>query len=81
MNADKAVEKLMRIKAKVADGSRELDKATGALESNMARLKNEFGCVTVKEAKEKLDMLSAKIEKQEALLVQGVKKLEADYEW
>jgi hypothetical protein len=45
---------LLTLKRKVEDLKREADKASGAFEQNMKRLKDEHGCDTLEEAEKLL---------------------------
>jgi len=56
--------KVMELKAKVDQLQRETDRAGGALEQTMARLKKEYHCDTVEEAEALLKRLHG--EKQKA---------------
>lgn len=49
------LDKFTRLKKRVAEAQREADKATGALESAMKRLKEEFACTTIEEAQKLLE--------------------------
>jgi len=45
------------LKAEVADAKKKADRAQGALDATVKRLKEDFGCKSVKEAKTKLEAL------------------------
>lgn len=49
------------LKERAEQAKREADRAAGALEQTMTRIKTEFGCATLKEARAKL----AKLEVEE----------------
>lgn len=65
-----------RLKRSVEDAQREADRAQGALDQLMKRLKDEFKCTTLKEARTLLDELKGKAEKAEAAYTKAV----TDYE-
>ncbi len=54
------IKRFNTLKRQVDDKKRELDRAEGALEETMRRLKKDFGCNTLKEAKAKLAALRTK---------------------
>jgi len=47
------------LKTRVEESKKELAKAEGALSEQMRRLEKDYGCTTVKEAKEKLKAMTA----------------------
>ena len=51
-----------RLKREVEEAKAEADRARGSLDQLMKRLKDEFGCETLKEAKAKLVQVEAKKE-------------------
>ena len=53
---------LLALKERVESLRREADKAAGALEQSMRRLKEEFGCGSIKEAEKLLKELKAEEE-------------------
>jgi len=59
-------EKYRKLKAEVEQTRAEADRAQGALDQLLARLRDEFECGTLKEAKLKLSELATKKEKAEA---------------
>lgn len=54
------LERFQQLKQDILEQQREADKAQGALDSVMKQLKQEFGCATLKEAKDLLQIISAK---------------------
>jgi hypothetical protein len=66
MANDITEEKYRKLKAEVEQTKAEADRAQGALDQLLARLRDEFECGTLKEAKLKLSELTAKKEKAEA---------------
>ncbi len=52
-----------RLKREVEVAKSEADRAQGALEQLMQRLKSEYGCDTLKQAKQKLTELQQELEK------------------
>lgn len=65
-----------RLKREVEEAKAEADRAQGALDQIMARLKEEFDCTDLKSAKKLLAELSAKRDRAEA----SFNKAMADYE-
>ena len=55
------LKKYMNLKKRVEQAQQEANRAEGALEQVMKQLKEEFGCITLEDAKKKLKSL----EKQE----------------
>jgi len=58
--------KLMRLREKVDRMKREADKASGALAETMKRLRKEFGCDSLKEARAMLRILEKKEQRAKA---------------
>jgi len=54
-----------KLKAAVNEKQREADRAKGAFDQNVKQLKEEFGCNSLKEARDKLEQLTASEEKAE----------------
>lgn len=59
-------ERYRKLKAEVEETKAEADRAQGALDQLLVRLKDEFECNNLKEAKAKLAELEAKKKKAEA---------------
>ena len=69
-------EKYRKLKQEVENTKAEADRAQGALDQLLTRLKEEFDCSSLKEAKAKLAELEAKKKKAESVF----EKVLADYE-
>jgi predicted nucleic acid-binding Zn-ribbon protein len=69
-------EKYRKLKQEVEETKAEADRAQGALDQLLARLKEEFDCDNLKEAKTKLAELKAKKERAES----AFEKEMAEYE-
>ena len=67
------------IKEKVEKAQQTKDQAAGALSQVMKRLKNEFGCVTLKQAKKKLKELQSKEEELQGEFEQAVEEFEGNW--
>jgi hypothetical protein len=76
MSAELTEEKYRRLKQEVEDTKAEADRAQGALDQLLSRLKDEFGCRNLKEAKAKLAELEEKKKKAESVF----EKISKDYE-
>jgi predicted transcriptional regulator len=73
------VERFQKLKRQEEESRREADRAQGALENLLKRLKEEFGCSGEEEAQRLLRRLSKESEKLEASLEEKVKRLEEEY--
>jgi len=76
MSTEITEEKYRKLKQEVEETKAEADRAQGALEQLLARLKEEFDCDSLKEAKAKLNELKAKKEKAQSVF----EKVLEDYE-
>jgi len=70
------LEELVELKDKIDQLQRESDRAAGALEQVMGRLKKEFKCKTLQEAERKLKTLDKKATKAEADFREAMEELE-----
>lgn len=76
-----ATERLLKLKEEIYQAKLDKSSIEGALKQNLTRLKDEFGCRSIEQAKSKLEKLKEqKISLQEQI-EDSVKKLEAQYEW
>lgn len=66
MSTEISEQEYRKLKQEVEDTKSEASRAQGALDQLTARLKEEFGCRDIKEAKAKLAELRAKKEKAES---------------
>jgi predicted transcriptional regulator len=73
------VERFQKLKRQEEESRREADRAQGALENLLKRLKEEFGCASEEEAQKLLKRLSKESEKLEASLEEKVRRLEEEY--
>ena len=76
MSIEITEEKYRKLKQEVEDTKAEADRAQGALDQLLTRLKDEFACSNLKEAKARLVELKAKKEQAETTF----EKVMADYE-
>ena len=76
MNTEITEEKYRKLKQQVEETKAEADRAQGALDQLLTRLKEEFDCSNLKDAKAKLAELEAKKKKAESVF----EKVLADYE-
>lgn len=74
-----ALDTYQRLKRAAESKQREADRAAGALEQTMARLRKEFGCKSLKEAKAKLQELEATHERTGKKFQKAVEEL--DNKW
>lgn len=74
-NADK----LLQMKSRITQRQGELDKAQGAQETNLKRLKDEFGCDTMDEAETQLNELDQEVKDLEIEVEQSFKAMEEEY--
>jgi multidrug resistance efflux pump len=56
------LERYQKMKQRAADLRREADRAEGALEQVMKKLKDDFGCKTLKEAEQLQEKLTVEVE-------------------
>jgi len=61
-----SVKEFERLQRLVEAKQREADQAEGAYKQLMGRLKDEFGCTTLKEAKAKLSKMEQQVQDQSA---------------
>lgn len=76
-----SVERLLALKEEIQEAK--LDKATveGSIKQNMLRLKEEFGCRSLEQAKAKLAKLKEQKETLQEQIEAAIAKLEGDYQW
>jgi predicted nuclease with TOPRIM domain len=74
-----ALNKYLEIKKKVEIAQQKADKAEGALEQTMLQLKKEFGCTSLKDAKEKLAELEKEKSKLEKQFAKAVEEFETEF--
>jgi len=70
------LKKYMELKKKVEQAQQKADKAEGALEQVMKRLKEEFGCATLELAKRKLKLLQKQEQKAKTDFEEAVETFE-----
>ncbi len=76
MSTEITEEKYRKLKQQVEDTKAEADRAQGALDQLLARLKDEFECDNLKEAKAKLAELEAKKRKAESVFEKVMEEYE-----
>ena len=69
----------LKLKKEAEEAQQQADKAEGTLEGVMKRLKEEFGCKTLKEAEKKLKELEKIESKSKKDFNTAVEKLEEDW--
>ena len=72
------LEKFEALKDRVESLQRKADRSRGALDQLMARLKEEHGVGSLKEAKDELARIAAAKEKKSRLLAKGMLEAEAE---
>lgn len=73
------LKKYMKLKRRVEQAQQKADKADGALEQVMKRLKTEFGVSTLSEAEKKLTVTKKQAEKLQIEFTDRVEKFEEDW--
>lgn len=68
-----------RIKQRAETARQTAARAGGALDTVMARIKSEFGCVTLGDAKRKLAEFTADADAAETAVVDAIQKFDAKY--
>ena len=76
-----ATDRLLALKDEIAQAKLDRASIEGALKQNLARLKDEFQCRSLEQAKVKLDKLKEQKESLQEQIEKAVGKLEASYEW
>jgi hypothetical protein len=71
--------RLLDSKEKLKELTKEKLLLQGQLDGLLKKLKSEFECNTIDEAKEKLKSLKEKLSKKEKVLIDGLLKLEAEF--
>lgn len=75
----KTVDRLLRLQQDLRDIREARARSEGALEQSMKKLKEDFGCSSLKEAEKKLTALTAKAQEEDAKLEEMVRKFEEEY--
>ena len=81
MATSNMVERLMDLKKEIDQAKLEQASLQGMLNQNLKRLKTEFGCSNIDEAKELLDKLNKDKTNLESKIEKAVTELERKYEW
>ena len=66
-------------KRKIEELKRQKDRADGAYDLLVQRLKEDFGCVNLQDAEDELDQLDSQIERLESQLTKALGKFEKKY--
>lgn len=74
-------ERLLTLKKELEHAKLDKASAEGALKQNINRLKDEFGCKSLEQAKTKLEKLKEQKEVIRGKIEKAIEKLEANYEW
>jgi len=74
-----SISDIAEFKVRVDKLRRDVDRAQGAVEQSMSRLRSEFDCNSVKAAEKKLAELEAKLDEQEEALAKEVNRLRKEY--
>jgi len=74
------LESYLKLKKQAEAAQQDADKAEGALELLTKRLKDEFGCNTIKEGKVKLKELRRQVEDSETKFEAAVNKFEKEWD-
>ena len=77
--SENTTKKFINLQTKVTKAQEEASKATGALDQIMQRLKDEFDCSTIEEAKNLLKKLEKKSEKEEKEFETALEKFENEW--
>lgn len=75
----KSVDRLLRLQQELRDIRDTRARAEGALAQDMKRLKEDFGCSSLKEAEKRLTELTASAQEEEAKLEGMVQDFEKEY--
>lgn len=76
---NKTVDKLIHLQQDLQDIREKRARAEGALEQDMKKLKEDFGCSSLKEAEKKLTALTASAQEEEAKLDEMLADFEKEY--
>lgn len=70
------IKRIERLREQVNNLKREADRAEGALQTILTRLRNEFNCNTIEEAEQLLEKLKKRLETAEENFESEIKKFE-----
>lgn len=73
------VQKFLRLKEKLEQLQTKADRSQGALDQLMERLQTEFGCPTVKKAKELLHRLEVEQQELEGQFTENLAQFEQEF--
>lgn len=76
-----SVERLLQLKEEIQQAKLEKATVEGSIKQNMIRLKEEFGCRSLEQAKAKLAKLKEQKESLQEQIEGAVKQLEGSYQW
>ena len=76
-----ATERLLKLKDEIAQAKIDKAQCEGALKQNLQRLKDEFQCRSVEQAKTKLAKLKEQKESLQEQIETAVANLEEKYSW
>jgi TolA-binding protein len=79
-NQKNEAERLLQIKEQIDQAQRKVERLKGTLEQLESQLK-QHGCGNLEEAKKKLFQMDVELTEREKELSDGIKKLEASYDW
>ena len=72
--------KLLQIKGQVEEAKSKADRLRGTLDNLDSQLK-QHGCDNVEDARKKLSKIDMELAKSEQNLMEGIGKLEQEYQW
>lgn len=72
---------LLKKKEKIDEAKEEKNRLEGQMQSNLKRLKDEFGFSTLAAARKGLEKLRTSLKESENKLKMKLEKLEEDFEW
>lgn len=76
-----SIERVLELKEEIEKAKINKAKMEGALKQHTNRLKEEFDCKDLSEAKKKLNALKKEKEELEEEIEEAVEKLESEYQW
>lgn len=71
---------LLELKSNIDSAKSKISELEGQKKMLMKRLKDDYGCTTLKQAKKKLDELNESVTELDDQIQQGIEKLEEQYD-
>lgn len=72
---------LLKMKDDIETAKSEKARIEGKLDTYKDKLKEEYGCTSLQQAKIKINEMEKDAEKKQQELIKGVKKLHNEYDW